>query len=207
MNIPKIGQINIPKFGNIIMQIKSNTGFKQETLDKFNSLYSDNLCNELTESDDEKNKCEIFWSGVLSKGLEQSIAQMGVIIGTVLDELSSLNDIKNNRTLLTLLEQSSFIEYMQFCEYYLFKAYNETSNIFTDFRSEKLWGIKKLINLIFLVYIIVTICLFSLLIYFVYSFNYLFSSFVNFIGILPSKYLSEDENFYNEIVKFGDKYF
>ena len=207
MNIPKIGEINIPKFGNIIMQIKSNSGFKQETLDKFNSLYSDNLCYELTESEDEKDKCEIFWSGVLSKGLEQSIAQMGVIIGTVLDELSSLNDVKNNRTLLNLLEQSSFVEYVQFCEYYLFKAYNETSNIFTDFRSEKLGGVIKLINLIFLVYIIVTICLFSLLIYFVYSFNYLFSSFVNFIGILPSKYLSEDENFYNEIVKFGDKYF
>ena len=45
------------------------------------------------------------------------------------------------------------------------------------------------------------------MIYFVYNFNALFNSFLNFIGIFPPKYLYEDENFYKEIVKFGEKYF
>jgi hypothetical protein len=207
MKIPKISEIIIPKFGNLIMQIKSNSDFKQETIAKFNSLYSDNLCEQLIDDISEIPYCENFWSGVLSKGLEQSIAQMGVIIGTVIDELNSVNDPKNVKTLKSLIEKSAFIEYVQFCQYYLFKAFNETSNIFTEFSKEKINKKMKIIGIILMVYIIITIILFILQVYFVYSFNYLFSSFINFIGILPIKYLSEDENFYKEIIKFGDKFF
>ena len=206
MIIPTISEIMIPKFGNLIMQIKSNSDFKQETIDSFNSLYSDNLCKQLIDYSYENSYCENFWSGVLTKGLEQSIAQMGVIIGTVIDELNSLNE-NNNKKLIDLIEESAFIEYEQFCEYYLFKAYNETANIFTQFREEKLNKSLGVIRIILIAYIIITINLFILQIYFVYSFNYILSSFVNFIGILPSKYLSEDENFYNEIIRFGDKYY
>jgi hypothetical protein len=207
MEIPQINEIIIPKFGNLLMKIKSKSGFNQEIVDKFNSLYLDNLCKQLTEYSDEIPYCENFWSGVLSKGLEQSVAQMGVRLGTVVDELNSLNDVKNPKTLKNLIDQSVFIEYDQFCEYYLFKAYNETSNIFTEFRNEKLNKITKKIRITLIVYIIITIILFILQVFFVYSFNYLFSSFVNFIGILPTKYLSEDEIFSHEIIQFGDKYY
>ena len=205
--IPTISEIIIPKFGNLLMKIKSKSGFNQEIVDKFNSLYSDSICKQLTEYSDEIPYCENFWSGVLSKGLEQSVIQMGVRLGTVVDELNSLNDVQNQKTLKNLIDQSVFIEYEQFCEYYLFKAFNETSNIFTEFRNEKLNKNTKKIRITLIVYIIITIILFSLQVFFVYSFNYLFSSFVNFIGILPTKYLSEDEIFSHEIIQFGDKYY
>ena len=42
--------------------------------------------------------------------------------------------------------------------------------------------------------------------YFVYTYRNILSSFLYFIGILPSKYLSEDENFYKEIIKLGHDY-
>ena len=207
MDIPKISEIKIPKFGNLIMQITGNSNFKKETLDKFSSLYSNNACNELIEYSYELPYCEKFWSGVLLKGMEQAVTQMGVVIGTVIDEIKSLNDANNSRILFSLMNDSSFIEYEQFNEYYLFKAYNKTGSIFKELRNEKLTSIMKIIRLILYIYIIVSFCLFSLLIYFVYDFNSLFNSFLNFIGILPPKYLAEDDNFYNEIIRFGNKYF
>ena len=80
--------------------------------------------------------------------MEQAITQMGVVIGTVLDEIQSINNGQNSRMLFDLRNQSSFIEYEQFNEYYLFKAYNKTGNIFTDFRSEKLDNILKLLRIL-----------------------------------------------------------
>ena len=207
MNIKEVSDLKIPKFGNLIMQITSNSDFKKETLERFNSLYSNNACKEIMEYSHEITFCENFWSGVLSKGMEQAITQMGVVIGTVLDEIQSINNGENNRMLFDLMNQSSFIEYEQFNEYYLFKAYNKTAMIFTDFRSEKLNHILRFFRILLYIYIIISFALFCLLFYFVYTFNYLFSSFINFIGILPLKYLSEDENFYNGIAKFGEKYF
>ena len=138
MNIEKISNLKIPKFGNLIMQISSNSDCKKETLERFNSLYSNNACKEIMEYSHEIIYCENFWSGVLSKGMEQAITQMGAVIRTVLDEIQSINNEDNNRRLFDLIKKSSFIEYEQFNEYYLFKAYNKTAMIFTDFRSEKL---------------------------------------------------------------------
>ena len=207
MQIKSINEISIPKFGNLIMQISGNSELKKDTINKFSSLYSNNACNELMEYSSDLVYCENFWSGVLSKGMEQAIAQMGVIIGTVIDELQAINSENNDKTLIDIMKNSAFIEYMQFNQYYLFKAYNTTEFIFNEFRSEKLSSIQNLVKKIFYFYIIISFLLFSLLIYFVHSFNNLFSAFLNFIGILPLKFLLDDEQFYYEIVKSGEKYF
>ena len=139
--------------------------------------------------------------------MEPAITQMGVILGTVLDELQSLNNVNNNITLLNLINQSAFIEYVEFNEYYLYKAFNKTSSLFTLFRNDKIKSNENKLKLILYFYIFIIGILFSLLVYFVYSFNKLFTSFLNFIGILPLKFISEDENFYNEIMKFVNKFF
>ena len=207
MKIKKITEITIPKFGNLIMQISSNSNFNKKTLDKFNSLYSVNACKELIEYSYEMTYCEKFWSGALAKGMEQAFTQMSVIVGTVLDELQSINNDKSSRILLDLMNQSSFIEYQQFNEYYLFKAYNKTDSIFKVFRYEKLQNIQKTIRIIIYIYLIIIFILFCFQVYFVFNFNNLLSSFLNFIGIFPTKFLINDEHFYNAIIKFGDKYF
>ena len=217
MDIPKIDEIVVPKFGNLIMQISKNSDFKKETLAKFNTLYTKDVCKELIENKGNEEYrsdlkcCETFWNGVLTKGMEQAVTQMGVAIASVVDELKGLNDDKN-RLLLNLMNSrngkiSTFIEYMQFNQFYLFKAYNKTANIFTQLREEKIKGIKKLNRLILYFYLVGVLLLFAPFYYFVYKFCYLFCSFLNFIAILPIKYISEDENFYNEIIRFGDKYY
>ena len=206
MDIPKISNVNIPKFGNIVMKIIENSEFKRESMDKFSKLYENNACEILINYSNEMDYCKTFWSGVLLKGLRQAIVQMGVVLGTVLDELQALNDY-NNKTLLSLISNSFYIEYSHFNQFYLFTAFNETYFIFNELREEKLNSILKKIEIILLIYIVVSLCLFILLIYFVYSFNSLFNSFLNFIGIFPSKYLIEDEKFYNEVISIGIKYY
>jgi len=206
IEVPEVGKINTPNFGNVIMEITRDTDLEEKTKEKFSLLFEQNACKALLEGSSEMKYCENFWFGVLLKGLEQSIVQMNIILSSVLDELKSLND-DNNKTLLGLMSDSSFIEYSQFNEYYLGKAYDLTYHMMVEMRQQKLNSIIKHIRLILVIYLLISIFLFSLMIYFVYNFNALFNSFLNFIGIFPPKYLYEDENFYKEIVKFGEKYF
>ena len=207
MTIKNINEINVPKFGNLIMDIITNSHYSKETKDKFTSLYLDNACKELIDYKYELENCESFWSGVLLKGMVQAIAQMGVSLGIVIDELQSLNNINNGKTLLNLINKSAFIEFMEFNEYYLFKAFDKTSSILKIFREENIQFIIKKIKIIAIFYIFISIILFCLLIYFIYSFKYLINSFLNFIVILPSKFISKDTKFIYEIIKFGHKYF
>ena len=200
IEIPNINSIETPKLGNLIMKITRYSSFDKDTLDRFNLLYSNNACESLFDSSSDMNYCKIFWSGVLLKGMEQSITQMGVVIGTVLDELASLNDLNNTKMLYNLLDHSSYIIYEQFIEYYLLKSYNETNYIFRDLREETINSIIKVMRYI-------SIGLFVFLTIFIYNSKNTLNSFMNFIGILPSHYLSEDENLFNEIIKFGNNYF
>ena len=206
MVFPKIGEIEAPKFGNLIMEIIGNSDLNDQTISNFSKVFQNNACEILIQYSNEMEYCKSFWSGVLVKGLEQAIIQMDIIIGTVIDELKSLNE-KDNITLYGLMSGSSYIEYVQFNTFYLYRAYLNKYEIFGEFNNQKLNVIIKGIKILFLFYIIISLFLFSLLIYFVYSYNSLFNSFLNFVGIFPTRYIFEDELFYNEIIKFGDKYF
>jgi len=109
MKIPNINDIETPKLGNLIMKITSSSNFNKDTIDRFNLLYSINSCEALFKSPSDMEYCNKFWSGVLLKGMEQAITQMGVVIGTVLDELTSLNDHNNTKMLYNLLDHAQFL--------------------------------------------------------------------------------------------------
>jgi len=209
MKIPNINNIETPKLGNLIMKITSDSSFDEDTLDEFNILYSKDACKALfiSSSSSETDNCKKFWSGVLLKGMEQAITQMGVAIGTVLDELASLNDQNNTKILYDMLAHSSFIIFEQFIEYYLLKSYNKTTYIFRELRLQTIDSIINVMRYILWIYSFISVGLFVFLIIFIYNSNHTLNSFLNFIGILPSHYLSEDENLFNEIIKFGNNYF
>jgi hypothetical protein len=77
----------------------------------------------------------------------------------------------------------------------------ETVQIFRSLNKDNLQSIYNIYYGIMLAYIIFTVILFALLIYFVYMSKYIFNTFMNFIGILPAKYLIEDISLYKEILK------
>ena len=207
MVFPKIDEISFPILGNLLLQISDSSDYDDKTLNELQLLFTENSCNILFSKKEEIAICENFWAGILVRGLEQAITQMGVIIGPVLDELESLNDIKNEIALYNLMEQSSFVVYEQFVEYYLLKSYNKTSFIFKSLRKEKSKAIIEKKKIVLIIFLIISVILFGIFIFFIYSLKNLFNSFLNFICILPLKYLSEDEHLFNEIVKFGNKYF
>jgi hypothetical protein len=207
MKIPNISNIISPKLGNMLMKITKNSNFKEDTIKTFKSLYSENACKVLVDDVKDLDNCEKYWSGVLLKGMEQAITHMGIVIGNVINELHSLNERESNVILLSLINESSFITYEQFTEYYLLRAYNNTNYLFYEFHDETLYSITKIMKFILWTYLMLSVILFTILIFFIYNSKYLFNSFLNFIGIVPAQYLYEDENLYREIIKFVNKYY
>ena len=207
LKLPYSNNITTPKLGNLLMQITGASSFKKGTIDQFNSLYSGNACEIIADTPLDFEYCGKYWSGVLLKGMEQAITHMGVVISTVINELQTLNLFKVNTVLFNLMDQSYFITYEQFIEYYLLRAYNKTTYIFRELREEKLNSIITVMLYILFSYVFITIILFVILIYVLFNYKYILNSFLNFIGIFPIQYKSEDENLYYEIIRFGNKYF
>ena len=206
LRLPIFNSLKIPVIEDFIVQILEDHDFKQKTIDEFQTIFNDDLCknegDKLVILD-----CHNFWSGILSKGMRQAVAYLNTIIGNVLDELKSLND-ENNKSLFKLInEQSSFFEYEIFNEYYLNKIIQKIKSIFIILRKEKLESIYKGQLYILMAYILISILLFFLLMYYLHNYINNFIAFINFIGIMPLKYISEDVNLKEEIIKFGNDFY
>ena len=207
MDLPKLNEIKTPKIENLIMSIIDDNDFKIETKNKFNSIFNKDICYDTNQSEQSINYCKNFWSGILLKGMRQAIIQIGAAISNTLDELESINDINSNRTLFSLMNDSSFFAYQIFHEFYLFRVYNNVKNIFTQLIEEKLNSIFKSMKYILFLYIIVNVLISSFLAFFIYQYKNLFYSFLNFIGIIPEKYFKEDNKIYKTIIKYGTNLF
>ena len=215
MKIPSNEELTTPKMGNLLMPLVSAVNDQSTDIEKkLNQLYNDNACSILLEGIDKNSTiyqyCLSFWSNILVKGMEQAITQMGVSVASVTDELNSLNDLNkssettrdNPKTFDDLmLKNASFFQFGIFVEYYLFKSYIETYKIFDILRDIKLDNIKSSFDIILYCYVVLCIILLLIMLYLVNESKYLLNSFLNFVGILPVKYLIEDENFYQETLR------
>ena len=94
LKIPSDSEISRPKIGNALMNIIRNSKYSAESLSTIEKLYNDNACEVLTQNISEYNYCENILSSILTKGLEQAIVQMSIIITNCIDELNSLKKIK-----------------------------------------------------------------------------------------------------------------
>jgi hypothetical protein len=206
MKIPSSDNITTPKLGNLLMPLINDLDSNNNSTKTLNDLYNKDACVILFQDEGNITNCTEFWSGILTKGMEQSITQMSVIINTVIDTLNLLN---TNKTYFKDIVESnsSWSQYEQFVEYYLFLSYMKTVDIFEDFRETKLESTKKTFKTILYAYIAGSVLLFFVMIYFVYSSKYVFNSFLNFIGILPVTYLMEDDGLYKDILKLEQSIF
>jgi len=202
MKIPN--QLDTPKIGTLLMPIIStDLTAASDTINSLNNLYNIDACAELFDKTKQANdyaQCASFWSSILLKGMEQSITQMSVVITSVLDDLNSLN--QNSKSLAYILQKNSvFLTYERFIELYLFNSYMKTVDIFKTLNTANLNAIYSTYQSTMIGYICFVIILFICLLYFVYKSKYIFNTFMNFIGILPVKYLLEDPVLYREILK------
>ena len=205
MKIPNISAVKIPNLGNSILEIMGSSGFKKKSLTELEEMYHGNACKYLGDTPERISFCGYFWNGILSQGIEQVTVKTGTIVANIMEEL---NSVKNNKFLFEdLIKDSTFILFELFIEFYYQKAFRVVDDIFWALRRQKLQSIIKIIKTVLIWYIILYIFLSLLLLYFIYSSKRLFDSFLNFIGIVPMKYLVEDTNFYNEIIRIGQDYF
>ena len=61
--------------------------------------------------------------------------------------------------------------------------------------------------MICMIYVIGSVLLFFVMLYFVCSSKFIFNSFLNFIGIIPVKYLMEDDTLYKDVLRLESSIF
>ena len=191
-----------PKFGNSLLNIKSNSIFSNSTKARFDQLYNGDVCSLICKNKEETQNCGNLFSTIMKKGIEQAVVEMSVVITRVLDELIS---VKSKQELKNVFGKSeSYNNYEAFMGKYFTLAFTETHNIFTICRSEQRAYINNISQILLIVFVVIYICCLIIFIYFIYDYKKLLGSFLNFVGIIPSKIISDDDDFYNNIIKIEE---
>ena len=190
----------------IISEAKSNDNSIQS---QFNHLYNEDACTYLFLNSNDIAQCQIFWNGIISKGMEQALTQMSVSISSVLDQIKEINkkDVTTEEILNIFSEKSNFLQFHFFMEYYFYEAYLKTANLFNSLRADIIEEIESKYIILLILYLIVSILLFLLIILYIYSLRNHFNTFLYFVAIFPLKFLVEDENLFKQILLLNDHMF
>ena len=191
-----------PKFGNSLLNIKSNSIFSNSTKARFDQLYNGDVCSLICKNKEEAQNCGNLFSTIMKKGIEQAVVEMSVVITRVLDELISVKSIQELKNVFGKSE--SYNNYEAFMGKYFTLAFTETHNIFTICRSEQRAYINNISQILLIVFVVIYTCCLIIFIYFIYDYKKLLGSFLNFVGIIPSKIISDDDDFYNNILKIEE---
>ena len=205
MELPDGKDIQIPNFGNILNELLQNKMYTEKNKNTLNQLYNGDMCNLLFyNSPKNYADCKEFLSSILLKGIEQAIIQMGVLINSVIDEITLISDHDTFKELVRG-NVTNFKKYELFVEYYLFKAYLKNEEIFNELRYDQTKYYSKLTLEIIIIYLIGYLFLFILLCYFIFRYKYIYTSLFNFCAIFSLKIISEDEFFYQKIIELEKK--
>ena len=202
IEIPNDANLTQPKLGNALFNILYNSKYSKEYINQIKILYNENACQILTQNTTEDKYCEFLFSSILLKGLDQAIVQMSIIINNCIDELTTLKMVKN----LTVMYSKTnyYYNYELLVGYYMFNSFLITKDAFTVFRNDEknyIFNIQKVISIVYIVFVILVIMLCC---YYIYIYKKEGNSFWNFIGILPNKFISDDDNFYDAVIKLGE---
>jgi hypothetical protein len=207
MSVPKKGYYNTFQYvDNTFLNILQNNNNPNSSLSILNTLFYDNACNALfTNNSTKYTYCSSFASQVLQKGFSKGSNFLSILIDIVLDEMESVNVGTMNFNELINGNKNDFKLYEEFIEVFLFGAFKITYEILKDLNTTQLDSILKLYKTFMIFYICLSIFLFFALIFLVYKSKTIFSKFMNFLGIIPARYLIEDINLYKDILKL-EKY-
>ena len=154
----------------------------------------------------ENKACTDFWNGIITKGMEQSLTQMSVALSSVLDEIKIINNkniMRKNITNLCVAD-SYFFKFQSFVDFFLYRAYLKTSEMFTILRENIVNDIKDKFDILLYLYLVVSAFLFFMILLFIYSIKSHFNSFFNFVAIFPLKFIMEDENLLRQALQLED---
>ena len=208
LNVQNIDQLDFPKLGNLLMPIVSDSNDESSSVhSQFNELYNGNACDFLfPEPGIENDACTSFWNGIITKGMEQSLTQMSVAISSVLDEIKVINNkniVRKNISDLCIAD-SYFFKFQSFVDFFLYRAYLKTSEMFGVLRENIVKDIKDNYDILLYLYLVVSAFLFFMILLFIFSLRRYFNSFFNFVAIFPLKFIMEDENLLRQALQLED---
>ena len=195
-----------PDFNNYIMEILKDfeeyEGNNTEAI--IYKLYNNDACQILYNlNDNNYNNCRVFWSGVISKGLEQAIIEMGNQFSILISLFSLINSGEEN--IEKLLEDDIWKNYDLFMITYLYNSFEKSHYYFNNLRLRYLEQNKKVFKKIFISYLIINFITTLIFIFFAYSVIAFFNTFLNFIAIIPVKILIENKDINQEIINISKK--
>ena len=125
LNIPRDKDIERPKIGNALLEIIHNSKYSSESLQMIDDIYNNNACKVLSNNDNATYQvCENLFSSILTKGMEQAIVQMSIIITSCVDELNSLKD---NATLVDIYgRNTNYFNYEIFVGEFMLDSFLKT---------------------------------------------------------------------------------
>ena len=187
-----------PNFNNLIRDvIKIDNNNTNNTDAILYNLYNNDACKIVYQK--QLNVCQTFWSGVMSKGLQQTIVEMGSRFSVLIDQFSLIGN--KELYLEDLLKSADWEEYDYFIIYYLYEFFDKSRNLFNNLRYEEVYKYKQIYRIVFSFYLVLDCIILFIMIYFIYSVISLFNSFLNFIAIIPTKIIIEDKEMNEEIKK------
>jgi len=205
LNIPKDSEIIRPKFGNSLIYIINQKRYSKKSLKIFDNLYNKNACKEINNTSSEAFYCDNIFNSILTKGLEQAISQMSIIITNCINEM---NGLKENKTINELNSgNSEYSKFESFVGIFLLKSFLKTQDIFKVFRNDEKLYIFDFLQKTLIIYCLIYIFLLLSMIYFIYEYKNTINSFFNFIGILPTKFIVDDDNLYQLILKLEKDFY
>ena len=187
-----------PNFNNLIRDvIKIDNNNTNNTDAILYNLYNNDACEIVYP--DHPGECRKFWSGVMSKGLQQTIVEMGSRFSVLIDQFSLIRT--KELYLEDLLKSNDWEEYDYFIIYYLYDFFDKSRNLFNNLRFEEVYKYQQVYRIVFSCYLVLDCISLIIMIYFIYSVISLFNSFLNFIAIIPTKIIIEDKEMNEEIKK------
>ena len=209
LKVPDRAEVSINILGNILNSFLDNIDTKNKNLAYKNlyEIYYGNICSLIIDNYNFINDfCYSVWNGILLKGFDQAILQLSLSLYELLDSYEIINkkllNIKNVTNFPGILGEIDI-----FVNYILLQGYEKTYILINEIRIGKMNKIKTSFKYIISIFIILEIFLIIISFIIIYFEKSIFLSFLNFIGILPLKYLFENEIFYNEILKLQKSIF
>ena len=169
LNIPQDKDIERPKIGNALLEIIHNSKYSSESLEMIDEIYNSNECEVLSNNDATYKVCEDLFSSILTKGMEQSIVQMSIIITSCVDELNSLKD---NATLVDIYKRNTnYFSYETFVGEFMLESFLKIQDIFEIFRDDEKKYINNIIKICLIVFCILYLFFIMLMIYLIYRYK------------------------------------
>ena len=89
----------------------------------------------------------------------------------------------------------------------MLESFLKTQDIFEIFRDDEKKYINNIMKICLIVFCILYLLFIMLMIYLIYRYKNIINSFFNFIGIIPAKFIADDEYLYKTILELEQNFY